>query len=399
MNSLFTNKNKRSIRCLHAGDDFANLLIHSSENEPRKLIKFSIKVNATSASKNNALLLAATKDKKDCRSLSPEDRLSPASVQSESADAIQGALSAISLQKMHENKEYSNYRGQATSVFSLLPIVVSACVEAILPKSITKFFISPQNSALKKLEAIIPQYHVEVITDPSQKQIERTLPSPPIMVRETPSIYEKYSKPYIEKNATDKALAWVYACVNKEKESERLILDDEEFVLCVDTKWREHANCRTVKIDDWKDHEATNLNDLYCLAIVKQKGIKTIRDLTGKHIDMLKSIQSKGLAAIEDTYGVPADQIRVFFHYVPQFFHLHIHFTRLWNEIGAQTERAHLIEDVIDNLEVDSEYYQKKSITFKLPARDGLYVAISEGVEKEKKAKEEAEAVEEGRSE
>ncbi len=35
-----------------------------------------------------------------------------------------------------------------------------------------------------------------------------------------------------------------------------------------------------------------------------------------------------GVETIEAVYGVPEDQLRVFVHYMPQFFHFHVHFTR-----------------------------------------------------------------------
>jgi hypothetical protein len=32
-----------------------------------------------------------------------------------------------------------------------------------------------------------------------------------------------------------------------------------------------------------------------------------------------------GCKAIRDKYGVPANQMRVFFHYVPTYYHLHVY--------------------------------------------------------------------------
>lgn len=37
---------------------------------------------------------------------------------------------------------------------------------------------------------------------------------------------------------------------------------------------------------------------------------------------------SAGVETIEAVYGVPEDQLRVFVHYMPQFYHFHVHFTR-----------------------------------------------------------------------
>jgi len=56
----------------------------------------------------------------------------------------------------------------------------------------------------------------------------------------------------------------------------------------------------------------------------------------------------------------------VFVHYQPQFYHFHVHFTRLENEVGCAVERGHLLSDVIQNLEFDEGYYCKRIITYKL---------------------------------
>ena len=95
---------------------------------------------------------------------------------------------------------------------------------------------------------------------------------------------------------------------------------------------------------------------------MKERGIKSIRDLTAAHLPLLRSILSAGPAAIQDTYGVKPDQLRVFLHYVPQFYHLHVHFTSLATDFGVQCERAHLLNDVVQNLEMDPDYYKKRTI-------------------------------------
>jgi len=80
---------------------------------------------------------------------------------------------------------------------------------------------------------------------------------------------------------------------------------------------------------------------------------------------LLKAMMKEGLAAIKSIYGVDQDQIRVFIHYQPQFYHFHVHFTRLENEVGCSVERGHLVSDVIQNLLLE-DYYKKRTITYKL---------------------------------
>jgi m7GpppX diphosphatase len=218
-------------------------------------------------------------------------------------------------------------------------------------------------------------FKVELISPASERQIQRAMPKPPmVMIDETPELYEKVTKPYIQSIVESGSLSWIENVVTGKKERERLLLDKDDYVLNVDTKWRSHPDANTVPRSEWYDHES--VNDLYCLAIVKDGSIASLRDLRAQHLPMLQSILNEGPAAIEKVYGVKRNQLRVFVHYQPQFYHFHVHFTRLENDIGCQVERGHLLSDIIQNLEINRGFYLKRRITFKLPTNDQLYLKI-----------------------
>lgn len=72
------------------------------------------------------------------------------------------------------------------------------------------------------------------------------------------------------------------------READRVIYNDPDpllgFVLLPDLKW-----------------DSTDLNSLYLVAIVRQKGIASLRDLSGKHLPLLKNILQKGKVIIGQT--------------------------------------------------------------------------------------------------
>ena len=78
----------------------------------------------------------------------------------------------------------------------------------------------------------------------------------------------------------------------------------------------------------------------------------------------------------EEVYGVGAEQLRVFIHYHPQFYHLHVHFTRAHVNPGCEAERAHLLSDVIQNLEGQDDYYVRRTLTHRLRENDPLLKAL-----------------------
>ena len=102
-------------------------------------------------------------------------------------------------------------------------------------------------------------------------------------------------------------------------------------------------------------------------------------------------MMKEGLAAIKSIYGVNQDQIRVFVHYQPQFYHFHVHFTRLENEVGCSVERGHLITDIIQNLTMDGDYYKKRTITYKLKKGTTLHALIGAYLEEHARDDEELE--------
>ena len=235
-------------------------------------------------------------------------------------------------------------------------------------------------------------FDAELISPASDRQIKRNLPtSSTSLIEETPETYREVVKPYIQSIVDSGSLGWIFNIIQGKKEQERLLLDHESFIINIDTKWRSHPDAFKTPRDEWYQHES--VVDLYCLGIIKQEGIASLRDLRKNHIPVLKAMKEEGLKVIEKVYGIKSDQIRVFVHYHPQFYHFHVHFTRLYNEIGSTVERGHLISDIIQNLALDSEYYSKRTITYKLSVSSPLYLLLQdqnkEVVKEEEQAKSE----------
>lgn len=121
------------------------------------------------------------------------------------------------------------------------------------------------------------------------------------------------------------------------------------------------------------------LDDLYLIAICHRRGIRSLRDLTPEHLPLLRNILREGQEAILQRYQVKGDQLRVYLHYLPSYYHLHVHFTALGFEApGTGVERAHLLADVIQNLECDPDHYQRRALTFALRADDPLLRLLQE---------------------
>lgn len=153
----------------------------------------------------------------------------------------------------------------------------------------------------------------------------------------------------------------MYNILDHKKETERIAFEDpcqeNGFILLPDLKW------------DGKTSET-----LYLLALTHTRDIKSLRDLTASHLPLLKNIRDKSVDVIQQKYGVKRSQLRIYIHYQPSFYHLHVHFTYLKHEApGIFCEKSHLLDTVINNIELMPDYYQRATLSFVVKETDDLF--------------------------
>ncbi|XP_061644408.1 m7GpppX diphosphatase [Phyllopteryx taeniolatus] len=203
-----------------------------------------------------------------------------------------------------------------------------------------------------------------VVFPATEKHVKKYQRQESFLVEETADDYQSITLPFIQKQSF--SVQWVYNILEKKAESERIVFEDPDpklgFVLLPDFKW-----------------DQKQLDNLYLIAITHQRNLKSLRDLTSEHLPLLQNIFQKGKDAILQHYSLPASKLRVYLHYQPSYYHLHVHFTKLGYEApGCGVERAHLLIDVIQNLQSDPHYYKTRTLSFPLRADDGLLSQFKE---------------------
>ncbi|KDO27019.1 hypothetical protein SPRG_07731 [Saprolegnia parasitica CBS 223.65] len=241
-------------------------------------------------------------------------------------DACQ-ILANLSLKQIHANDVYSNHIG----------------------------VLSGDNDALR-VTMIYPATPAHIA-----KHTEQTFR----FVTETQSLYETVTRPYIESIPKDK-IQWVYNILDRTQEADKILLEDNDpttgFLLLPDTKWSRF----------------THMESLYVLALVLNKSIRSVRDLTGDHLPLLRNVRDQSLALIATKYGVERNSMRIFVHYQPSYYHFHIHFAHIKVPFGIFTGKAILLDDIIYNLSQDAAYYQKATLSFVVGEQQhaALYKAV-----------------------
>ncbi|XP_035684402.1 m7GpppX diphosphatase-like isoform X1 [Branchiostoma floridae] len=199
---------------------------------------------------------------------------------------------------------------------------------------------------------------VSVVYPATHKHLVKYSQQETYLVQETEDDYKKITLPFLEAEAF--RIQWVYNILEHKTESERIVYEDPDketgFILLPDMKW-----------------DLKQVNDLYLIAIVHKHGIRSLRDLTAEHLPLLHNILKKGQQAIQEKFDIPPCKLRIYLHYQPSYYHLHIHFTHLnFDAPGSGVERAHLLTDVIEHLEMMTDYYSKKTLSFCLRENDQL---------------------------
>jgi len=244
---------------------------------------------------------------------------------------------------------------------------------------------------------------VDLICPCQQFHIAKYSSSPAMCIAETPQMYAAVTKPHIASAMAD--LDWVYNILEFQKEKERLLLDDEDFGIWPDTKWlvpklvtnqtneakqkpdqdkvqqekaQQHEEKQQPEQQQQQQENAVSLyKDMYCLLIVKRRDLSSIRDLNHTHLPLLHSIKHKVLTFARERFGLAAHQLRLFFHYLPSFYHLHLHITNVNREqVDVQLGRSHSLDDIIDNITIKSDYYQCKTLHVKCSANHPLAASL-----------------------
>lgn len=163
-------------------------------------------------------------------------------------------------------------------------------------------------------------------------------------VSETPAIYRDHVRPYMQAQRDAGRLNWVFNIIEGKKEVEDVIYRtpygqdlEEGFLLLPDLNW-----------------DRKTLDALHLLGLVERRDIWSLRDLRKKHIPWLRHMKDKFIEATTKVYpSIEADQLKLYVHYQPTYYHLHIHIVHVQLEAGATqaTGKAVGLESIIGQLE------------------------------------------------
>ena len=158
------------------------------------------------------------------------------------------------------------------------------------------------------------------------------------IIRESYQDYLKYiSKRDIEKDR------WIYNIIDGISEQDSILYKDQLCLIVPTYMW-----------------DGKNIDKLHILCLPIDITLRSIRSLTSAHIPLLEYIKRTTLNVIREKYHLDEHYIKIFFHYEPSTYHLHIHFVNVANhDSRSSVEYSHELNNVLFNLSICSDYYQR----------------------------------------
>jgi hypothetical protein len=136
---------------------------------------------------------------------------------------------------------------------------------------------------------------------------------------------------------------WIYNIIDGNAEQDKILYKDDKCIIIPTYIWNE-----------------LDIEKMHILCLPLDKTIRTIRSLETKHIQLLNHMKETTLDVIREKYGLEKNELKIFFHYDPSTYHLHIHFVNiLHKDCGSSVEYSHDFDTVLFNLSLDSDYYKK----------------------------------------
>lgn len=264
--------------------------------------------------------------------------------------------------KVTEQDTASATRSEHTALFSALSDLGQNDIYTWL----LAWFQRPQSTAGSETDADVK---ITLIRPATQTHIDKYSAQRKIMVYETPEMYQQRVLPWIESFPPSR-IQWVYNILDHKKEAESILFEDPDpergFIIVPDLKW---------------DQKTTS--SLYIQAIVHTRNLRSIRDLTEDHVELLENIKREAGRVAFEKYGLTGrddtaqGNVRCFLHYHPSYYHLHVHIlaSSFTSHPGAVVGQAHLLDDVVDLLKLGVDM-QQRTLGYSLGTNSKLWAVL-----------------------
>lgn len=181
----------------------------------------------------------------------------------------------------------------------------------------------------------------------TQNHIDKYTPQAIRVVTESPAVYARHVRPHMQRLREAGRLNWIFNILDGLKEQQDVMYrerggrdgcgPDDGFLVLPDLNW-----------------DRTTAASLHLLGIPERRDIWSLRDLRREHVPWLEHMRRKLVLATVGMYpAVAEDQLKLYVHYHPTYYHFHVHVVHAQLEAGATQAvgKAFGLENLISQLE------------------------------------------------
>ena len=172
--------------------------------------------------------------------------------------------------------------------------------------------------------------------------------APKVLVHETPALYASEAmQAFIA--AEIGRTQWVYRVIRGEQEAASVLYADDDYMILPD--------CDAVNDD----------RTLNWMVLFKDPTLRSICDLLGEHLGMLREVEERLRAMVPASYG----GFMTYFHKPASVWQLHLHVAAPCGAIRTTYDRQKVLflEDCISCLEVDPDFFAKVTMSYMVSTR------------------------------
>ena len=212
----------------------------------------------------------------------------------------------------------------------------------------SRYKLRPPSNGVGDLKAI-------VVVPASETVLGKYSREETLLFYESKCFYEKIVEKFIHETVIKNKdyNQWVYNILDGKTEQEHVLFNDPDpvsgFVLLPSLK------------------SSGDEKEIHYLALCHRRDIYSLRDLNANHLPLLQNILTKGHTELNRKFKhIKEGQIRSYIHYHPTFYHFHVHFQHVDPAEYKATDRDNMLIDVIENIEIKSNYYRERTLAFPL---------------------------------
>lgn len=154
-------------------------------------------------------------------------------------------------------------------------------------------------------------------------------------------MYEDYLR-YIVKRDPKKD-QWIYNIIDGTSEQDAVLYRDELCIIIPTYMW-----------------DGKTVDKLHVLCMPTDVSLRCIRSLNASHIPLLEHMKKKTAEIIKNNFNLDEHYLKMFFHYEPSTYHLHIHVVNSsYHDSRSSVEYSHELNNVMFNLSICDDYYQR----------------------------------------